>query len=186
MVTADCGIRPQRRPGSQQALTRKEDRALVAVSSEGVVTHASQTKRRRSCSPTGTPSFWHRISEIATPQTIWFQNPASSRKSPGLLQLPLLPPGAAQFLASRLETHSVDSSMLALLLPSTARPLPSFDRRSIAAGTFDSLHLLGAPPKCSPSQPCHGPAASQWELQRPRYEVRAAETCITRRLFCSS
>lgn len=54
------------------------------------------------------------VSEIATPQIIWFQNPASNRKSPGLLQLPLLPPGAAQFLASRLETDGVEPSMLAL------------------------------------------------------------------------
>jgi hypothetical protein len=114
-----CRLRKriQGRTGSKQALTRENDRALVAVSSEGVGTHASQT-RRRSCSPTGTPAFGTEYQEIATPQIIWlqwFQNPASSRKSPGLLQLPPLPPGAAQFLASRLETDGVESSMLALV-----------------------------------------------------------------------
>lgn len=121
---------------------------------------------------------------IATPQIIRFQNPASTRrKSPGLLQLPLLPPGAAQFLASRLETDGVvDASLVTTRYRSTS---PKLHGLSIAAGTYDSLHLLGTPPMASPSQPFHRPAASRWELQRPRDEVRAAET-VSRDAFSAA
>ncbi|PTB39886.1 uncharacterized protein TrAFT101_005077 [Trichoderma asperellum] len=134
-----------------------------------------QSRRGESCSSTGSPAFGTEISVIATPQIIRFQNPASTRrKSPGLLQLPLLPPGAAQFLASRLEMDGVvDASLVTTRYRSTSTKLYGL---SIAAGTYDSLHLLGTPPKASPSQPFHRPAASRWELQRPRDEVPAAET----------
>lgn len=133
---------------------------------------------------TGTPAFGTEISVIATPQIIRFQNPASGRcKSPGLLQLPLLPPGAAQFLASRLETDGVvDASLVTTRYRSTSTKLYGL---SIAAGTYDSLHLLGSPPKASPSQPFHRPAASQWEPQMPRYGVRAAET-VSRDAFSAA
>jgi hypothetical protein len=103
------------------------------------------------------------------------RTPPQYRKSPGLLQLPLLPPGAAQFLASRLEMDGVVSSMLAALLRSAAQPLhlPSFHGPSIAAGTFDSLRLFGALPRSvRPSHSMGQPRASG--SCGPK--VRAAET----------
>lgn len=137
----------------------------MAVSCEGVVTHASQTKTRRSCSPTGSPAFGTEYQRWPPRKTFGSRTPRQVASHLVCSNCLLLPPGAAQFLASRLETHGVESSILALLATKYRSTLPSFGRPSIAAGTFDSLHLLGAPPKCSPSQPCHGPGASQWELQ---------------------
>lgn len=149
LVAADCGKGSKDGRAQNKLSHEKKDRALVAVSSEGVVTHASQTKKRRSCSPTGTPAFGTEYQRSPPRKSFGSRTPprVASHLVCSNCLCSLL--GRHSFFASRLETDGVESSMLALFLPSTARPRPSFYRPSIAAGTFDSLHLLGAPPKGS-------------------------------------
>ncbi|PON20934.1 hypothetical protein TGAM01_v210219 [Trichoderma gamsii] len=101
LVAADCGKGSKDGRAQNKLSHEKKDRALVAVSSEGIVTHASQPKKRRSCSPTGTPAFGTEYQRSPPRKSFGSRTPPRVASHLVCSNCLLLPPGAAQF--SRIE-----------------------------------------------------------------------------------